>query len=275
MGFSSPRGCRSSREVPRSAAAALTVLPLLLLLPSGAGATTSPPATPATAITVEPAAIRVDLLYHGTTVHARGSIPAGSEAAMLCVGPEGTLELRRKGRVWGILWMNVGDVVFEHAPSLYLLATSEALGRVASEGTLDRLAIGYAGLQQRVTSSGDPSLFKELVRLKEHERLYKVADGGLRLSPERGGTVGVEGSFFLPARVLPGEYQIRLYSFRDGAGTLVGASPVTLEQAGLASFISSMAHRHGLLYGIVAVVVAMITGLVTGVIFGLGGKRGH
>ena len=103
---------------------------------------------------VEPAAIGVDLFYKGASVHVEGVIPAGYDAAILCGGQEGSIELKRKGKVAGFLWMNVAEVVFEDVPSLYLLSTSGALAKLAPPPVLEELGVGYPALESRAAISG-------------------------------------------------------------------------------------------------------------------------
>lgn len=229
------------------------------------------------AVTVTPADVGMGLLYQGATLQVHGRIPAGADAVLLCVGADGKLVLKHKGKVWGLLWMNTGEVVFERVPTVYLLQTSTDLASLAPPEALVRLGIGYPALEERAMAGGgeDSGWFPELVRLKERERVFGVAEGVLRPEPQQYGRAVVDSTFFLPARVPAATYDVRLYSFRDQAGVLVGSATATLRQVGTTSFVASMARRRGLLYGIVAVLVAMAAGLFTGLVFGLGGKGGH
>jgi hypothetical protein len=232
-------------------------------------------------IRVEPKEIQVGLFYRGTKVHVDGTAPAGYRLALLAVGQEGKVELKRKGRVWGALWMNVGDVAFERVPSLYLAYTDsggvQPQERFAPAGM--RVGLKYDEVEAQVLSSqADESmrmLFREFIKLKEQEQLYSF--GKLRLPNGGGGAdpVGVSADFWLPASVPSGVYEVQMLGYREGRAELLASEKLITKRAGLVNLIASMAQRHGLLYGILSVLVAIATGFLTGVLFGLSSKKGH
>jgi uncharacterized protein (TIGR02186 family) len=228
---------------------------------------------------INPTAINVGTFYGGATVHVEGAIPVGYDVAVACVGKAETVELKKKGRVLGILWMNVGDVVFENVPSVYLLSTSKKLAELAPPPVLQELQVGYAVLESRATRSleyGDErESFGELLKLKESERLYLYDEVGVRLGSEDGGTVPISAQCFLPAKAPSGEYEVRLIVFKEGRGELLHVARLQVNPVGATAFISSLAQRHGLLYGVLAVLIALIFGLLTGFVFGLSAKAGH
>lgn len=260
-------------------------LPALLLLSlavsaarASAGTT---PANPAerVVLAVEPDEVGVDLFFNGATLHVRGAIPAGHEGAILCAGKETALSLQRKGRVWGFLWMNTSEVVFDRVPSVYVLHTSAPLARMGPAVLLERLGVGYESLEARTAFRGPPSdrsaVFNELVRLKQREGLFSIAEGAAMLGRGAPGQLEVSTDVFLPARTPPGDYRIALFSFHGGEGATVAETTVVVRQTGFAAFISRTASERGLLYGIVAVLVAIAAGMSTGVVFGRGSRRPH
>jgi uncharacterized protein (TIGR02186 family) len=240
---------------------------------SGGQAPAEPAAGPAM-LAVTPDTVRVGLFFNGALLHVQGSVPAGHQAAVLCTGKEGRLDLKKKGRVCGLFWMNTGDVVFDHVPSVYLLCTSAPLKELAPAAVLTRFGVGVEGLEARATT-GSQAMFGELVRLKEDEKLWSVAESTISLKPGSDGRLEAAADLFLPARTPPGEYRIRLLSFRDGEGTAAAETTAIVRQGGLAAFTSRMAHERGLLYGIVCVVLAIAAGMLTGVVFGRGSRRPH
>lgn len=228
---------------------------------------------------IDPGEIEVGSFYGGTTVSLEGAIPIGYKAAVACVGRAGTVELKKKGRVLGILWVNVGDVVLRDVPSVYVLNTSTNLTELAAPAILNELGVGYQAIGARATRSlkkGDKQeLFQELLKLKESERLYSSDQEGVRLGPEEGGAVRFSAQCFLPAKAPSGDYDIRLFIFQGGRGELVNTVRMAVTPVGATAFISSLAQRYGLLYGVLAVVIALAVGLVTGLVFGLLAKTGH
>ena len=240
-----------------------------------------PAANPAdrVALAVEPEEVGVDLFFDGATLHVRGAIPAGHEGAILCAGKETALGLQRKGRVWGFLWMNTSEVVFDRVPSVYVLHTSAPLARLGPAGLLERLGVGFDSLEKRTGFQGPANdrraVFDELVRLKKREELFSIAEGAAMLGRGVPGLLEMSTDIFLPARTPPGDYRIALFSFHGGEGAALAEKTVTVRQRGFAAFTSRAAHERGLLYGIVAVLVAIAAGMATGVVFGRGSRRPH
>ena len=228
-------------------------------------------------VTVEPARVEMTMFYSGSGVHVRARVPAGAQVAILLTGRERDLDLKRKGKVFGIIWMNVADVHFEAVPSLYHLRTTCTLAQLAPPEVLERLGLGLDALGSRSARAlADPSLFRELARLEWRDGLWDVTEAAVTLgAPRADGTTLAEADFLLPARTPPGEYRVRVYTFAGGEAELAGEAGLRVEQAGVAALISDLARRHGLLYGILAVVAAGAAGLLTGVVFGLGSKKGH
>jgi uncharacterized protein (TIGR02186 family) len=263
--------------LPRSAARFAVPFALAItcsLLP-GRGA-----AEPATApLRVMPETIEVGAFFHGATVEVVGELPAGYQAAVLLSGGERALDLKKKGKVWGVLWMTVGGVRFEHVPELYLLATTAALDGLASATERQRLPLGLdalgASLKPAAEERDTGALAGELVKLREDEGLFNVAVGGVRVEPQPGGPGLLSAEFSLPARVRDGSYDVRLWGFRDGAATLLATSKLSVRRAGMTRLVGALARQHGLLYGILAVLAALGVGLLTGAVFGRGASKGH
>ncbi len=232
-----------------------------------------------TGLEIEPTVIEVGTFYGGATVNVEGAIPVGYDVAVACVGRAKTVELKKKGRVLGILWMNVGDVVFEGVPSVYLLNTSKKLAELAPPAVLQELQVGYPALESRATRSledrDERDLFDELLKLKESERLYLYDEAGVRVGPDDGGTMPISAQCFLPAKAPSGEYEVRLIVFKEGRGEVRHVERLQVNPVGATAFVSSLAERHGLLYGVLAVIIALVVGLLTGFVFGLSAKTGH
>jgi len=234
-----------------------------------------PPGGPVVA--VDPDRVEMTMLYDGSRVHVRARVRDGAQVAMVLSGGARDLELKRKGKVFGIIWMNVADVRFEAVPDLYLLATTCPLAQLADPEVLQRLGLGLDALGSRSARNvDDPSLFRELARLEWRDGLWNVTEAAVTLgAPRAGGGRLAETDFLLPAKTPPGEYRVRVYTFARGEAELAGEAGLRAEQAGAAAVISELALNHGLLYGILAVIVAGAAGLLTGVVFGLGSKKGH
>jgi len=226
------------------------------------------------AMAVEPSEVLAGMFYDGATVHVSAVVPRDAGVAMLCRGEEHPLILRKRGRVLGLLWMNVGDVSFRSVPEVYLLNTSSPLGNLRPAP--HELSVGFEALARGCGSeSVDPPLFDELVRLKQGDGLWGTAEGAVHVQPAEEDMALATTDFRLPATAEPGVYRILLYTFRDGREELTGSADLRVRRVGLSAFIADLAVRHGTLYGIMAALVAVAVGLLTGLFFGLGSKHGH
>lgn len=228
-------------------------------------------------LVVEPSRVDVHMLYHRTTVHVTASVPVGAKVAVLLVGREQSLTLKRKGKVLGAIWMNVGDVTFEKMPNVYLLSTTGTLTGFAPPAARQHLELGFDALAER--NRGRPtadSLFGDLVKLKERDGLWKVAEDGVTVTTDAAGDQALAAAdFVLPAKAPVGEYRVLAYTSLGGDTQLAGEGRVEVAQAGGAALITGLSRDHGLLYGILAVLIAGAAGLLTGVIFGRSAGKGH
>ncbi len=236
-------------------------------------------AAPAASILVEPAEVRTDLSFDGATVSVVGSVLEGQQVAVLCRGHGTDLALKRKGKVAGILWMNVGEVHFNDLPSLYLLSTSAPLARLAPPQRLVELGLGFDAVEAHSASAVPPgqrpALVQQLVALKEHEGLFAIHEGTVRLGRGAAGTTLVRAECRLPASTRAGDYEVVLYGFKDGRGQLLGSAPLRVAPRGLCGLIASVVERRPLLHGLLAVVIAIVAGLACGIVFGRGGHKAH
>ena len=247
------------RHIRHRAAALLTLLTM-------AGPAQGAPAT----IQLEPKNVDVSLFFNGTTVKIRGTVPPGRKVAVVCRGEDQKLELKKKGKVWGVLWMNTAEVTFEHLPALYLASTSAPLAGLASFEVRRQLGVGYRALAAR-TKGEAAADFGELTKLKEAEGMYVQREGAVKLRPVAG-ALELEAECHIPARAPIGTYRVEVFGFEGKQGARLASRSFSLAKVGLARFITSLAETRGLLYGIFVVVVAIVMGLLTGLVFGLKGK---
>jgi hypothetical protein len=227
---------------------------------------------------IEPDHIQVGFFYGGKNISVRANVPAGYNVLVKVTGATQKLELKKKGKVWGFLWMNVGEVVYEDVPGLYIIRSSYKLTDLAPANVLQQWEIGYDALKANIVKAPDDEaglLFADLIKLKEGEGMFTIGEGGIRHTPMPGGHEQIVTEFLLPPKAPVGEYLVELYGFQNGSGTLLGSGGITLERDHLMQFIISMAGHHGLFYGCLAVMIAIIAGLLTGVIFGLGKGKAH
>jgi len=232
--------------------------------------------TPRAVIQLVPEEVEANLFFNGAKVEVQGTVLPGYEVAILCGGKASHLALRRKGKVWGVLWMSVGDVAFDHIPSLYLLNTSAPLASLAPPAVLEQLGIGYPALAALAGQDGEEQpFFQELVKIKDKEGIFAVREGAVKLLPGAGGIRQVRAECALPSTVPMEGYEVQLFGFKEGNGELLCSKPMEVKQVGLARFMSSLVQGRPLLHGFFAVIVAVAAGLLTGLVFGGSSKKLH
>ena len=228
--------------------------------------------TPKGELVVDPQTVPIGLTFTGATIAVRARLPAGYEAALRLMGHHERLELKKLGKRAHLLWMSVGDISLEAVPVVYQLLTSAPLREIASPAAMAQWTLGYGSLIPE--SSLSRELREELVKLKEHDGLFAMHEGGLERT---GGTDNSatgqgepatlwRGTFQLPARVPPGAYEIDLIGFRDHEATQLGKATLHLEHVGMARQLRRFALAHGLAYGIAASLIAIVAGLLTGLL---------
>jgi uncharacterized protein (TIGR02186 family) len=220
------------------------------------------------ALRVEPSRVEIGVFYHGAGLTVSADVDSGTAVAVLVSGPAGDLHLRTQARVWGTFWAPSGHVTFEHIPAAYVLCTSVPLTQLAPAAVLRSLDLGYDSFRPDTARRTAAAFFGELIRLKESERLFRVSEGGVRVTSAAGGGRRVTAAIALPARAPTATYRVQLFGFRDGRLVLRRQGAFTLARGGFNALVTGLARDQGLVYGIVAVVVAVGAGLLVGVIFG-------
>jgi uncharacterized protein (TIGR02186 family) len=263
------------RRRPAGYAAVLTILTAAAFAAAQSDA-------PGSRLVVEPPVVSARLFYHGETVRVDGTAPAGHEIAFVIIGKKASVELELKGKVGGLIWANTGAVTIENVPSLYLLATSPGLRDLLEANATESTSVGYRTIEAQSRFSPATSIdeshriFEEFVKVKEKEKLYGVAEGQVTLTGDPGaGDRGCSAEFFIPADVPVGTFDVYLLAFDHNRETVLASASLTVEQAGLAAAISTMARERGLLYGVLSVIAALVAGVLAGIIFGHSSKGGH
>jgi hypothetical protein len=245
-------------------------LPLLLAL-GLPGPVLAEPAT----LQLSPDVVEINSFYQGRDVAVTGTLPAGLDAVMEVIGPARPEHLMRKGRR-GPLWMNVGEINVNEAPSLYLVLSSVA--DLLAGNRIDA-AWGFPALIQRISLQGDvqeseKDKFKQqFLELKESEGLYGAWPGGLKVSPAGHGLQKITGKFWVPSNIKPDTYKVCLTTVREGQAVDRVCLDLPVQMVGFPAFFMTMAYQHGALYGILAVFIAIVVGFIMGYLFKGGG--GH
>lgn len=221
--------------------------------------------------TMSPSAIAIGALYNGMNMTVTGKVPAGSQVVVRLAGEPTTFHMKEKGRVLGVLWMNLDKVAFENAPKVFLVA--------ASEGTApDMVArLGVPGLAERIgvaTKDGEKAqLVAEFLKFQKTEKLYLENAGQVSLGPDVDGARTFTAVLRLPSRLSPGAYSVEVLAVKGGDILARADASIGASFTGAPAFLADMAFGHGTLYGILASIIAILGGLVISQIFS-GSKSG-
>jgi len=240
----------------------LLLTTVILLLPALAAASSSE------SLSVVPASIVMGAQYNGLDLTVSGTVPADSEVIVRLTGAASELHLREKGKVFGLLWMNVGKVTLSNVPKVCLINASsplELLGKAAAPFRLAALAKGI-GIEK---DGGDASMDipHQLLLLKTKEKLYGESAQGITLGPNEGGMRPFTAVIKVPSALAPGEYQVEAISVHNDAVTSHATAAIKAELVGFPKWLSDLAFQKSMLYGVMATVVAIFSGLVIGLVF--------
>ena len=135
-------------------------------------------------IQVWPDVVEIGAFFNGHEVKIIGKIPQGAQAVIEITGQTATEHLMRKGRRGG-LWMNVGEVEVQGAPSVYLAAsTSPPLLKDPPAGAV----WGYPALKKQIqfagrVEQGEREYFlDQFFQLKESDEVYAIFPGDLKVT---------------------------------------------------------------------------------------------
>jgi len=230
-------------------------------------------------ITVQPDQIFIGATYNGTDILVSGQIPADSEAVIRITGHEEDSRLKKKGRVMGFLWMNLGSVEFHNIPGVFILYRSKQDNVPLQQGqdnTHDE--IGIEAIQRKVDIVSEyqdkDALFEEFIKLKQKSGLYSTVENSIQYEKADNGIKSFSVSVKLPSALPQGDYELEVFALTGNDIAGYSKKDLNVKQTGMPAFIATLAFDHGTLYGILAVIVAVIAGLLTGTLF-KGEKGAH
>jgi uncharacterized protein (TIGR02186 family) len=220
--------------------------------------------------------IKIDFFYDGSEVSVRGESDPGVDLVVKITSPETHQALKKKGRVAGVLWMNVGDLKCEKTPNLYFVQSTRKIEDILPPAEMDKYVIGYPALERHVeltpvkSEAEKAEWFGQFVKFKENSNLYFTASGGFKLS-EKDNKQQYYMKFKWPYQAPPGDYLVTVYAVKDMKVVEQATSKVLVEQVGAVKSLSEMAKNHGAFYGILAIISALGAGFGVGLVFRKGG----
>jgi hypothetical protein len=228
-------------------------------------------------MTVEPQAINIGALYNGTTLTANGSLPADSEAIVRFMGTACELHMKVRGKVGGIMWMNLDSITFKGVPSVCLVSSAVDLNRLEANGGASIRVLRLSGLKGSFmiegNGGGHENAFEEFLKLKQKEGLYREMFGNISYGSASEGQKTFRAEVPIPSRLSPGAYMVELDAVRNGEVIARAEQPVTVSLVGFPALLAGLAFGHSALYGILATIIALLAGLGIGLVFQ--GRGGH
>lgn len=221
--------------------------------------------------------IEITSNFDGTDIVIFGSIEGGDrklleangyDIVVALFGPREEVIVRRKERKMGI-WVNGDAMRFSDVPSSYSVATTKSLSEIADPEAIKILQLGLDNINV-VKEEGDDDGEKQetfrdsLARLKVSQSLFLERIGGVEfLSPTL-----FKAKLAVPANVPIGKHTAHAFLFQEGEFLNAKFAEMQVRKIGFEQFTYELAHKNGLLYGIIAVLVAVATGWLASVVFG-------
>ncbi len=235
---------------------------LLLAVPGLAFADSS------STISVKPAKIDMGAQFNGVDLVATGQVPAGSDVVVRLVGTPSQLHLREKGKVFGLLWMNVGKVTVDNVPGVCLIDATKPLQDLGAGAEPMRLE-AVTGAIKVSREGGDDSINipHELLLLKSKEKLYNETDGGITLAAAKDGMQQFTAHIKVPSSLKPGTYKVEVTALQQGQVAGSAATSLSAALVGFPLWLMNLALHRAVLYGVMATVIAIVAGLVIGLLF--------
>ncbi|NIA08416.1 MAG: hypothetical protein GWP10_01235 [Nitrospiraceae bacterium] len=221
---------------------------------------------------LQPKNVLISAFYDGATVEATGEVPQDCRALILVRGPGEDVHLKKKGKVGGLLWMNMGNVTFQHTPCVYMLYADSNLSP-----SLDA-EVGFPALKKVIdiipANENKNFLFGEFLKLKESQSLYAVHLKSVSYIAGSGDMRSFKATIIIPPRMRPGDYTVQAFAVKDGHVLNKASEDLRIKLTGFPHEIEQLAFGHSLIYGIIAVLVALTAGLFIGIVFkGKGGAH--
>ncbi len=221
--------------------------------------------------------ITIDFFYHGSTVSVRGEADPNTDLVIKITSPEGHQVLKQKGKVGGVLWMNVGQLKFENTPNFYEVFSTKKLDEMLSREEMEKYTIGYPALQKHVeiipvaNEEEKAKWFDEFVKFKEASKVYTSSFGKIETTTTKDGRQEYYILTDWPYQAAPGDYLVTVYAVKNGKIVEQAEAKVNVEQVGMVKTLATMAKNRAAFYGFLSVGIALGAGFGVGLVFRKGG----
>ena len=221
--------------------------------------------------------ITIDFFYHGSTVSVRGISEPGTDLIIKITSPEGHQVLKQKGKVAGVLWMNVGQLKFEKTPNFYEVFSTKKMEDILSREEMEKYVIGYPALAKHVditpvaNEEEKTKWFEEFVKFKEESKVYVTSSGKIETTLNADGKQEYYVLTDWPYQAQPDDYLVSVYAVKDNKVIEQAQSKVNVEQVGMVKTLATMAKNSPAIYGFLSIGVALGAGFGVSMVFRKGG----
>ena len=183
-------------------------------------------------------------------------------------GPRGSLVVREKKQV-GPFWINADQRKYIAIPAFIAVLANRPLDAIAPAKVREEEHLGTATLvptqaaQDRSVDLDEPSFRQALIRLRQHQRLFREFDTGVTfLTP----TV-FRAAIHVPGNAPLGAYDVNTTLLTDGNVLAHSAQKFSVRKSGFEQELADMARERPILYGIGTSAFALLVGWLATVIF--------
>ena len=212
-----------------------------------------------------------EIVVFGAVDHSRQeSAEAGLyDVVIVVVGTPTRLTVRKKGKAAGI-WLNMDSLTFDSVPSYYAIASTRPLDEVASPEVLKSTGIGFDYVPMELAKSANgrtaqdiKSFRQAIVGIKSKDRLYATNEYAVAFI----GRSLFRASIDVPANVVVGPFETRVFLFRNGELLSQYKASLELQRQGFEEAMYGLAFRRPLIYGLIIIMLAMGSGLLAAALF--------
>jgi uncharacterized protein (TIGR02186 family) len=221
--------------------------------------------------------ISIDFFYHGSTVSIKGEADPGVDLVIKMTDHAGHHVMKEKGKVGGLLWMNVGMLNFEHTPNFYAVHSTRKLEDILSRDEMEKYTLGYPALEKHVdvtpvaNEEEKAKWFNEFVKYKEASKVYTSSYGNITTTATKDGRQEYYVLTDWPYQASPGDYLVTVYAVKNGKIVEQAEAKVNVEQVGMVKTLATMAKNNAAFYGILSIGIALGAGFGVGMVFRKGG----
>ncbi len=209
-----------------------------------------------------------ELLLFGAIVDPqRTSNKETIDVVVVLRGPTEPIILREKKKVAGI-WINADSSDFQSVPGYYAIASSRKISEIVDVKTAAIYELGIDRLQLSPTGSIDSKKLRHfvngLVDNRQRGGLYRNNPNGVDISED----ILYRARLNIPSSVPVGDYTAETLLIQSGK--VIAADDnvqISIKKVGFEAFITTLAEKYSLFYGLIAVLISILFGLAAGYIF--------